>query len=257
MSFTNTDFKKWRASLSLESTSQAHVKDFLAAKDVKPEVDVAYLNALTSRVSMMAKTLHTPMQRKPDRDAVLEKLDAATKAVSKNDYEILKKLSNYGRRREQVFFNWLRGLMTVELLMPTIESSFECDGKDIAGIGDDKLDSVETFNQTPAADLQVTVRKKIIRVEVQGGFQGIHDVKEHKVREAEKHRKSGTPTILFHADFFNGQLAILRLDKVDPKDSNWESRQQMEGQSVFSIPPEDFHWLLSDAPKTLRSFGLL
>ena len=88
---------------------------------------------------------------------------------------------------------------------------------------------------------------KKIRIEVQSGFQGINDIKEHKVREARNIYKTlGESSICIHIDVFNGQVAFVSLDTIEENDVHFVTRQQMEGQSVFTIDQNYFKWRLLD-----------
>ncbi len=71
-------------------------------------------------------------------------------------------------------------------------------------------------------------------LEVQSDFQGINDIKEHKVIEAKRRLITDKiPTIVVHFDLFNGQVACVEISKIKDNDLNWITRQQMEGQSVL------------------------
>jgi hypothetical protein len=127
----------------------------------------------------------------------------------------------------------------------------------MVNIGDDDLKNIDTFKRTPTADLQIQKNGEIINIEVQAGFQGINDIKEHKVREAKKvSQNNGIKTICIHIDIFNGQVAFIRLDSIKDNDINFVTRQQMEGQSVFSIDQNYFKWRLLDALPSLKELGV-
>lgn len=79
------------------------------------------------------------------------------------------------------------------------------------------------------------------RIEVQSGFQGINDIKQHKVLEAKKNKRdSNISSIVMHFDFFNGQVAFVKIDDVEDDNINWITRTQMEGQMVFNIDQNSF-----------------
>ncbi|ECP7590294.1 restriction endonuclease, partial [Campylobacter jejuni] len=106
---------------------------------------------------------------------------------------------------------------------------------------------LDTFKRTPRADLEINN----YRLEIQSGFQGINDIKEHKVREAKNiFNDKNIKTLVIHFDLFNGQVAFVDISKIQNNDLNWITRQQMEGQSVFNIDSNYFQWLfLNKAPK--------
>ena len=117
----------------------------------------------------------------------------------------------------------------------------------ITSIGDDDLKNIETFRRSPKAYLEITKNNKKIRIEVQSGFQGINDIKEHKVREVRRvYKDYDVRSICIHIDLFNGQVAFVQLDNIQENDVNFVTRQQMEGQSVFSIDQNYFKWRLLD-----------
>ncbi len=247
-------FKKYR--LELGFSNQNDAKFFLAAKDIKPNIDYAYIVLLNKRLIKILKNLNKILVD----DLKNNDLNLFSKEYIIRPYEILKnhdiisKLNNQGRRAEQVLFSWLRGFVLVELFKPIFAKLFEIDVTLMTNIGDDDLKNINTFKRTPTADLQIQKNKEIINIEVQAGFQGINDIKEHKVREAKKvFQDNNIKTICIHIDVFNGQVAFVRLDSIKNDDVNFVTRQQMEGQSVFSIDQNYFKWRLLDALPSLQN----
>ncbi len=99
--------------------------------------------------------------------------------------------------------------------------------------------------------------KQKIRIEVQSGFQGINDIKEHKVREARSiYKEQQIKSICIHIDLFNGQVAFVQLDSIEESDVHFITRQQMEGQSVFTIDQNYFKWRLLDPIPNLEDLEL-
>ena len=91
--------------------------------------------------------------------------------------------------------------------------------------------------------------KEKLRVEIQSGFAGTNDVKQHKVLEAKRvFRESGLRTTAIHFDLYNGQVAFIKLDEIGDDDVNWITRQQMEGQTVFNISQNHFVWKITEPP---------
>ena len=115
-------------------------------------------------------------------------------------------------------------------------------------VPDDDLRKIETFKRTPTADLKLEIENVgKIRLEVQSGFQGTNDIKQHKVLEAKRiFLKDGTKTLVIHFDIYNGQVGIVRVDNINDTDLNWITRQQMEGQTVFNIDQNYFVWKLTE-----------
>lgn len=93
--------------------------------------------------------------------------------------------------------------------------------------GGDNFESIESFKRSPKADFLLDNH---LLLEVQSGFQGINDIKEHKVIEAKRRLITDKiPTIVVHFDLFNGQVACVEISKIKDNDLNWITRQQMEG----------------------------
>ena len=250
-------FKKYR--LELGFSSQDNAKFFLAAKDIKPNIDYSYIALLNKRLIEILNNINKILVD----DLKNNDLNLFNKEHITNPYEIIKnndiilKLNNQGRRPEQVLFSWLRGFALVELFKPIFAKLFEIDVDSMTNIGDDDLKNINTFKRTPTADLQIQKNKENINIEVQAGFQGTSDIKEHKVREAKKvFQDNNIKTICIHIDVFNGQVAFVRLDSIKNNDINFVTRQQMEGQSVFSIDQNYFKWRLLDALPSLKNLEL-
>lgn len=154
-------------------------------------------------------------------------------------------------------FSWLRGYAVAEFFTPTISKIFAVQIDKIVPIGEDDLKNAETFRRSPKADLEVLCEGKKIRIEVQSGFQGINDIKEHKVREAKRvFKETQVQTVCIHFDLFNGQVAFIQLDSIGENDVHWITRQQMEGQSVFEIDQNYFKWRLLDPIPELKATEL-
>ena len=127
---------------------------------------------------------------------------------------------------------------------------FEVDTEKIYLIGDDDFKNAETFKKTPKADLEIRLNgKNKIRIEMQSGFTGVNDIKQHKVLEAKRvFREEGIPSLAIHIDLYNGQVAFVKLDEIEDGDVNWITRQQMEGQTVFNIDQNNFVWKITEPP---------
>lgn len=132
---------------------------------------------------------------------------------------------------------------------------FEVNEKDIKLVGNDDLNDIETFKRTPKADLELSLNDdRKVRIEVQSGFQGMNDIKQHKISEAEKAKEYGFLSVMVHFDLFNGQVAFVRADNIDLKDEHWITRPQLEGQLVFNMDQNDFIWKLAELPPKFSDF---
>ncbi len=121
------------------------------------------------------------------------------------DQNILEKLNNQGRRKEEVYFSWMRGFLVCEYFKEALATIFGVSVEKIRNIGEDDFSNIEVFKRTPGADLQIAQT----RLEIQSGFQGVNDIKEHKVREAKRvFENQKQETLVMHVDLFNGQVAL-------------------------------------------------
>ena len=244
---TEKDFKEYRFKLGF--TRQDDFKKFLSAKDIEVSIDFAYLDKLNLRLEDIFNKINKIYYRPLEINYFLSKnLFERYEQLKQNN--LLNKLNNQGRRKEEVYFSWMRGFLSCEFLKGAIAEIFTTNAEEIKNIGDDNIINLETFKRTPKADLEI----KNTRIEVQSGFQGINDIKEHKVREAKRiYLERQIKTIVIHLDLFNGQVAFVEISNIEDNDVNWITRQQMEGQSVFNIDQNYFKWLLWENPPKINS----
>lgn len=214
--YITTDyFSEYRKSLGF--SNQAAAKAYLSAKDVVAAVNLQYIEDLNERLKDIVNKLNKTVPPTLRRDELLfanEYIDEPYNIIIKNN--ILPRLNNQGRRPEQVYFSWMRGFVMANYFLPAMGMLFDLDYKNIELIGEDDLKKIETFKRTPTADLRLNLNGiGIVRIEVQSGFQGINDIKQHKVNEAKKiAEKLNEITIVLHFDIFNGQVAIVRIDNI-------------------------------------------
>lgn len=161
------------------------------------------------------------------------------------------KLNNQGRQPEEVYYSWMRGFIICKYFISSIAIMFNIQESEITTSGDDDLENIETFNRTPVADLEIDIDNiGKMRLEIQSGFTGINDIKQHKVIEAKRvAEEKNIKTLVLHFDIFNGQVAVVRIDNIPENSMCWITRQQMEGQTVFNIDQNYFIWkLVEDCP---------
>ena len=243
-------FRRYRQNLGF--ANQADVKNFFGAKDITPTVDFSYIKLLNKRLCDIVNKVN---------GVVVNEIKVADLAAFKKDHisrtftimkesGILPILNNQGRRPEQVYFSWMRGFVISNYFLKALGLIFGVDTSKIDLIGDDDLKSVETFKRTPKADLEIKLNgKEKIRIEMQSGFTGINDIKQHKVLEAKRvFRDDGMHTFAIHIDLYNGQVAFIKLDEIEDDSVNWITRQQMEGQTVFNIDQNYFVWKITESP---------
>ena len=248
MLITTKYFKEYREKLGF--TNQTDVKKFFAGKDITPTVDFNYIELLNKRLEKIVEKInslsHNSIKVKSVEKFNKENIYSVFNKLKEN--KIIPKLNNQGRRPEQVYFSWMRGFVISNYFLKALSIIFEVNIEDIDLIGDDDLAKIELFKRTPKADLEVNLKNnKKIRLEIQSGFQGINDIKQHKVLEANKLlSENKTPSLAVHFDLFNGQVAFVKLDTIKDDSVNWITRQQMEGQTVFNIDQNYFVWKLTE-----------
>lgn len=260
MSLNTTEyFKKYR--LELGFTSQNQLKKFFAGKDISPNIDFKYIESLDNRlleiVNTINKIVHHSIQVNNTNLFYQNQIKPVSDQIKKNN--LLPQLNNQGRRPEEVYFSWMRGYLILQYFLKAVSNIFEIDFKDIMQIGDDNFSEIKLFKRTPKADLEVKISGHYrVRLEIQSGFQGINDIKQHKVIEAKKIKnKNKISSILIHFDLFNGQVAFIDISSIEDNDIHWITRQQMEGQTVFNINQSEFIWrLIEEPPKYKDLFPL-
>ena len=250
---TTPYFKEYRKELGF--TNQGDVKNFFAGKDITPTVDYNYINLLNTRLVEIIKKLNSLVSK----DINVLEIDAfCTDNIElvfnklKNN-NIIQRLNNQGRRPEQVYFSWMRGYIISNYFLKALSKIFEVSLEDISLIGDDDLVNIESFKRTPTADLVIALNgDNKLRIEVQSGFVGVNDIKQHKVLEAKRiFDNDGISSLAIHFDLFNGQVAFIKLDEIEDDSVNWITRQQMEGQTVFNIDQNYFTWKLTETPPSV------
>ncbi len=252
-----TYFREYRKKIGF--TNQNDAKLFLAAKDIIPLIDYEYIDALCTRIKDVITRINgiIPDKYRPaNLSAFFETSISHTLSILK-EHGLLSKLNNQKRRPEDVLFSWLRGYVVCEYFIPSLSAIFSIPATEIMRIGDDSLQNINTFKRTPTADLKASINGTALHLEIQSGFQGTNDIKEHKIREAKRiYAENGIKTVCVHIDLYNGQVAFVQINKIEDDDVNFVTRQQMEGQSVLSIDQNYFKWRLLDAAPTLMDLEL-
>ena len=250
-------FREYRVLLGF--SNQNNVKNFFGAKDITPLVDYNYIELLNNRLVEIILKINTLVvdEIKNDDIDVFCKDNIYSVFEKLKENEILPRLNNQGRRPEEVYFSWMRGFVISNYFLKALTKIFDIPLDKIILIGDDDLQNIESFKRTPKADLQITLGNVKIRVEMQSGFQGINDIKQHKVLEAKRiKREENISSMVIHLDLFNGQVAFVRLDEIEDDSVNWITRQQMEGQTVFNIDQNYFIWKLIEFPPKYNEMNI-
>ena len=250
---TTQYFKEYRKELGF--TNQGDVKKFFAGKDITSTVDYNYIELLNTRLVEIIKKINSLVSSNI-KISNIDKFCTDTVELVFNklrDNNIIQRLNNQGRRPEQVYFSWMRGYIIANYFLQALSQIFEVSLEDISLIGDDDLVNIESFKRTPTADLEIALNNgNKLRIEVQSGFVGVNDIKQHKVLEAKRIFESESiSSLAIHFDLFNGQVAFIKLDEIEDDSVNWITRQQMEGQTVFNIDQNYFSWKLTETPPSL------
>ena len=258
ITITAEHFRQYRRKLGFSNQSDA--RKFFGAKDITPAIDLDYIELLNKRLDDMLVKINSVVtdEIRISRLGAFKKehLDGAFKIIKEN--RILPRLNNQGRRPEQVYFSWMRGYVLSNYFSKALGLIFEAKPSNINSIGDDDLRNIETFKRTPKAGAEIALNGgKRLRVEIQSGFTGINDIKQHKVEEAKRvFRSDRIHTLAIHFDLYNGQVAFIKLDEIKENDVNWITRQQMEGQTVFTIDQNFFVWKITESPVKYREINL-
>ena len=243
-------FRQYRQKLGF--SNQANVKNFFGAKDITPTVDFNYIDLLNKRLYEIVDRLNKVVVDEIKIDNLnsfkKQNIDRVFAIMKKGN--ILPKLNNQRRRPEQVYFSWIQGYIISNYFSKAISIIFGVDVSAISSIGEDDLRNIKTFKRTAKADLEITLNKKEkVIIEMQSGFTGTNDIKQHKVIEAKKvFNDSGKHTLAIHFDLYNGQVAFIKLDEIEDDSVNWITRPQMEGQMVFNIDQNHFVWKITEPP---------
>ena len=252
------EFRNYRSAFGYPN--QADLKVFLSAKDTKSDIDYGYIELLNIRLAEIVQHLNDAVHesiKTSDIEKFCDECIFQCYDILRNN-GMLPKLNNQGRRPEQVYFSWMRGKIVSQFFTTAIAQVFGVDESKITNFGNYSLSDPDSFKRTPTAELQISVDGKFINMAIQSGYQGVNDIKEHKVKQANKqYADDSKKTIIMHVDLFNGQVAFVDVSQISDKDVNWITRQQMEGQRVFNINQSHFTWKLVEKPpfyKELKIF---
>lgn len=243
------DFRK-----ALGFTNQSDVKEFFKATDCV-SINWPKINMLNRRLKELFTRIHHtvhPSIQAEDFHSFLQTIDIAYQKIRKNDF--LPRLNNFGRTPENVYYNWMRGYCAAAYFTKAIAVMLNIRQSAIHQIGMDDLDHLETFSQSPMADIEVSLSDSSkIRFEVQSGYTGTNDIKKHKVEEGKRvFKRQGIRSYVIHFNLFNGKAAVVDISEIDDQNLNYKANSRLEGQIVFSIPPEAFRYKLQQTPPAFK-----
>ena len=230
--------------------NQEQIKRFYKATDlvcVNWDKILKLNERLKNIFSRLHEVVHTSI-RIDDINAFCSDIDTAFKRMRDND--IIPRLNNFGRLPEDVYYNWMRGYCVAQYFTKAIAILLDVEENAIRQIGMDNLDNIETFSQSPMADVEVCLQDdSTIRFEVQSGYTGINDIKKHKVDEAKRvFQLNKIRSYVIHFDLFNGRVAVIDISEINDSNTNYKVNKRFEGQMVFSIPADAFRYKLVDPP---------
>lgn len=243
-------FKEYRQKLGF--TSQGGVKEFFAAKDIVPMIDYGYIESLNGRLIEIITKINDlvveNIRTVNINEFCVNNVDSVFEKLKQNN--VISKLNNQGRRPEEVYFSWMRGMVVSTYFLNALSAIFSVDVNKIDLIGDDDLVNIEFFKRTPKADLQVNLPDgEALRVEVQSGFQGVNDIKQHKVLEARRIKsEKNISSLVIHFDLFNGQVAFVKLNDISDDNVNWITRINASDGVLYNIDQNLFLWRITEKP---------
>lgn len=242
------DSREYRRKLGF--TNKERLKKHFKATDFVV-VNWTRIERCNERLKEIFRALHPvmhPQIRITNIDLFCRKVDETYQILKANN--ILPRMNNHGRTPDDVYYNWMRGYLVCEYFAKSLALVFDVEENSISIVGADQLTNIETFSQSPTADLEISLKDRTIRLEVQSGFTGINDIKKHKVEEAKRILNSrDIASYVAHFDLFNGKAALIDISSIDDSSIHWENRAQMEDQKVFSIPDNAFVWDLTSTPR--------
>lgn len=241
MPFNSREYRK-----QLGFTNQEKLKKFFKFTDsqyINWEKIEGQNQRLKEIFSSINGAIH-PSVKHENMDEINQEIDTAYNIIRNNN--VICRLNNYGRYPEDVYYNWMRGYTVCKYFTPALSLLFGVEQDDIQTVGHDSLTNIETFSQSPVADLEINVNDNRIRLEIQSGYTGgKNDIKFHKVQEARRvFTEEEILTYVVHFDLFNGTVAIVNITNINDSNTHWETRNEMEGQKVFAIPSEAFKWFI-------------
>lgn len=255
----DNNMKEYRKLLGFGNKNK--LKSFFDSKDIVRDINYEYLELLNKRLEDIIRSV--------DKAVVEEiKVNDIESFITENVYNVyeymkenkllLKFQNNKQRQLERSYYDWSRGRVIANYFIKAMAQIFNVSEKNIKSIGMDNLDNPLTFSKTATADFEIIdPNNNIYRIEFQCGFQGVNDIKEHKVLEARRvYKDLNIKSLIIHVDLFNGYVAFVDISDIQEKDINWITRTQFEGKKVFNINERYFIWCLTDNPPNLKEiFG--
>lgn len=196
MPFDSRDYRR-RLGYTNQSTLRKHFKatDIISVNWDKIE---QFNQRLKDMFFEINQVVH-PSVRWESMDEIYFEIVNAYNIMREND--VFPRLNNYGRYPEDLYYNWMRGYIVCKYFAPALAIIFDVPEASIRTVGHDSLADIDTFSQSPVADLEITIGDTIVRLEIQSGYTGVNDIKAHKVREAKRaYSSEGILSYVVHFD---------------------------------------------------------
>lgn len=255
MSKINIDLEKeYRKNLGF--TNQGKLKTFFDSKDIVRDVDYDYICDLNIRLGEILRSVNSAVVDEIKQEDIETFISINVNEVFKFMKEkglITKFNNNKQRQAERSYYDWSRGRIVANFFIKALAMIFDVNVQQIITTGLDNIEDPDNFTKGAAADFEITTKKNITyRIEFQCGFQGINDIKEHKVLEARRiFQNKKIRSLIVHVDLFNGKVAFVDISNIDNDSVCWVTRTQFEGKTVFNISEKYFKWSLTEAPPSL------
>lgn len=253
--------KAYRQALGFNNRER--LKEYFKAKDIK-SVNWELIGLLNERLIETFSKINSVICE----DYKISNEEFAAFQVQMNEaYTILKDyriiedlLTNNGRPRESVYFNWMRGYLVALYFRKVVARIFSVQENEIEQLGEDNLQNVKetgncsAFKKEALADLKIESIN--VHIEIQAGFTGENDIKKSKARDAQRRQGDGWETYVLHFDLFNGNLAVVNVTNLaNLPMERWIKNDQFEGVYTVKIPNEAFKWNLGDTLPNLDALA--
>ena len=127
ITITSEYFRQYRQKLGF--ANQSDVKNFFGAKDIIPTVDFNYIKLLNKRLYNIIDRINAVVAKEIKTEDLKyfkkEHIDRSFSIMKKSG--ILSTLTNQGRRPEQVYFSWMRGLVISSYFLKALSLIFAVD----------------------------------------------------------------------------------------------------------------------------------
>lgn len=220
-------------------TNQSTLKSFFDSKDIIRDIDFTYICKLNKRLIEIIQAIDNAVvnEIKPiNLDKFIDiNINKVYEYMLKND--LLHKFSNNKQRQtERSYYDWSRGRVVANYFKKAMSLIFNVKEDNIKNIGLDNLDNPSSFSKSPTADFEIKTKNEVFRIEFQCGYQGVNDIKEHKILEASRvYKINKIRSLIIHVDIFNGRVAFVDISNIDEKNIQWEYRQQFEGKKYLIL----------------------